>query len=101
MAKPKSSSLEQVPESILFELLTESEIRMVRNRWRVVMLLTQGMSIRRVADLVKVGTDTVVRMSKLLRHNKKIKDFIENEDPQYLKNSEASKWVFGTVGGEK
>lgn len=82
----------------MFELLTESEVRMVRNRWQVISLLREGTSVRKVAEIANVGTDTVVRMSKLLRQNTKVKNFLES----YTKAPKSgSKWVFGKVGDEE
>lgn len=94
--KPKNSTVTKVPEEILFELLTESEVRMVRNRWQVISLLQDGVSVRKIAEIAKVGTDTVVRMSKLLRHNPKVKGFLGHGE-----KTVKSKWVFGKVGGEE
>lgn len=86
-----------MPEEILFELLTESEVVMVKNRWRVISLLEEGVSVRKIAEEAKVGTDTVVRMSKLLRHNAKVRDFLSDG----VKQISSSKWVFGKVGSEE
>lgn len=88
-----------MPNEILFELLTESEVVMVKNRWRVISLLVEGVSVRKIAEEAKVGTDTVVRMSKLLRHSSKVKSFLRGNDTSNKKSS--SKWVFGKIGGEE
>lgn len=95
--KPKNTQSVKVPEEILFELLTESEVRMVKNRWQVISLLQDGISVRKIAEIAKVGTDTVVRMSKLLRHNPKVRDFLTGGVHQ----ASSSKWVFGKVGSEE
>lgn len=51
-------------KSFLKDLLTESELRMLQNRWRIARLLDEGKPIREVASEAKVGTDTVERISK-------------------------------------
>jgi Trp operon repressor len=88
--KSKNTRESNVPKEILFELLTESEVVMVKNRWRVISLLEEGVSVRKIAEEAKVGTDTVVRMSKLLRHNTKVKSFLSKDEKDKSSNS---KWV--------
>lgn len=51
-------------KSFLKDLLTESELRMIQNRWRIARLLDEGKPIREVASEARVGTDTVERISK-------------------------------------
>lgn len=53
--------------SFMEDLLTSSESRMLRRRWHVARLLKRGGSVREVAYNAKVGTDTVVRVSKRLK----------------------------------
>lgn len=96
--KSKNTRETNVPEEILFELLTESEVVMVKNRWRVISLLEEGVSVRKIAEEAKVGTDTVVRMAKLLRHNPRVKHFLNKSDSS---KSSGSKWIFGKIGGEE
>ncbi len=89
MSKPKESNgdFSVIPVNILKYLLTPSEIRMLRNRWQILNLLGQKLSIRDIAIQVGVGTDTVVRISKMI------------EQKQVgLKKTEVKKktsWVFG------
>lgn len=91
MSKPKYDKDIQIPEDILKSLLTSSEWRMLKNRFQIMNLLEEGLSIRKVADQVKVGTDTVVRIARLierinLKTPKRVKDvFIKSSTP----------WVFG------
>lgn len=102
MSKPKNSTSESVPQDVLFELLTPSEVRMIKNRWRIIQLVEEGLSIRKIAQMAKVGTDTVVRMSKKIEQNSKIRNFLGLNISQNRKNSIlSSKWVFGQVGKEK
>lgn len=89
MSKPKADKNIQIPEDVLHELLTASEWRMLKNRWQIINLLREGLSIRKIAERIKVGTDTVVRVarmsekSNLKMYNKKSK--IKSQTP----------WIFG------
>jgi uncharacterized protein YerC len=53
-------------KSLLKDLLTDSELRMIQNRWRVARFLDEGKSIRETAAEAGVGTDTVERIAKRL-----------------------------------
>ncbi|OGD85866.1 hypothetical protein A2Z23_00875 [Candidatus Curtissbacteria bacterium RBG_16_39_7] len=53
-------------KSLLKDLLTDSELRMIQNRWRVARFLDEGKSIRDTAAEAGVGTDTVERIAKRL-----------------------------------
>lgn len=53
-------------KSLLKDLLTDSELRMIQNRWRVARFLDEGRSIREIATEAGVGTDTVERIAKRL-----------------------------------
>ncbi len=66
MAKPKRDINLHIPDEILRQLLTHSELRMLKNRFQIVNLLEDGLSIRNIAKQVKVGTDTVVRVARML-----------------------------------
>jgi uncharacterized protein YerC len=91
MSKPKEDKNINIPLDVLANLLTPSEIRMLKNRWQIILLLEQGLSIRRVAEQVKVGTDTVVRVAKLKGDtSKKISATKVNSQ---LQNT--TSWVFG------
>lgn len=69
MAKPRVDKNIQLPENIVPKLLTSSELRMLKNRWLIVQLLEEGLSIRQVAEKAKVGTDTVVRVARMAEKN--------------------------------
>ncbi len=89
MSKPKSEKNIIIPESFLKELLTPSEVRMLKNRWQIVQHLTDGLSIRAIAQKVKVGTDTVVRVSRMVER----KQFLQKDVDKGAKNQ--TPWVFG------
>lgn len=69
MSKPTKGSNIQIPNDILKELLTPSEIRMLKNRWHIMNLFKERLPIRKIAAKAKVGTDTVVRTIRLMEKN--------------------------------
>lgn len=90
MSKPKQENNVQIPNDILKKLLTPSEIRMLKNRYLIMNLLEKGLSVRFIANQVKVGTDTVVRVSKMaVRGNR--------EDVKTKKGilKTSTPWIFG------
>lgn len=91
MSKPKQDLDIQIPEKILQELLTDSEVRMIKRRLTIIKLLQEGLSIRAIAEKVRVGTDTVVRISKKIKSSQSLKSFFQ-KTPIPSKNP---KWVFG------
>lgn len=89
MSKPKQDKNINIPEDILKDLLTSSEIRMLKNRYQIVNLLKDGLSIRQIAEKVKVGTDTVVRTIRLAEK----KGFKKKIEKRKFKTS--TPWIFG------
>lgn len=83
MSKPKVDKNIQIPESILKNLLTSSEWRMLKNRYQIMNLLEEGLSIRKIAEKVKVGTDTVVRVARMV------------EKLPHPKIKTSTPWIFG------
>jgi len=83
MAKPTLDRTVEVPLEMLRELLTDSELRMIKQRFLILNLLEEGNSIRSIASQVGVGTDTE---KKNLRKNIK-----KSEAPKLTKTS----WIFG------
>ena len=55
-------------ENLFNDLLTESEIRMLKRRWFVASLINDGRTIREAAEEAEVGTDTVVRVIKKIKN---------------------------------
>lgn len=84
MSKPIKEKNIQIPVDTLKDLLTPSEIRMLKNRFQIMNLLQDGLSIRKVATIVKVGTDTVVRVSRMVER-RPCKKYIRTSTP----------WIFG------
>ena len=96
MSKPQAEKDIEVPQELILDLLTDSEWRMVKQRFEIVKLLEEGLSIRAIAKSAKVGTDTVVRISRMLEASPKLRQaFLK------YKSSSNSKWVFGQADAEE
>ncbi len=93
MSKPQIEKDINIPIEILSKLLTPSEIRMLKNRWQIINLLHEGLSMRAIAAEVKVGTDTVVRVARMVERKnlRQAIDQIKNKDS----NPTPTAWVFG------
>jgi uncharacterized protein YerC len=90
MSKPKLDRKIEVPLELVKELLTPSELRMVKQRLLIINLLDQGLSVRAIADQAGVGTDTVVRISRKYESSALLKDFMKKPEA-----TNSSTWVFG------
>jgi len=95
MSKPRADKQSDVPDALIKELLTESELRMVKQRYSIVNLLNRGLSIRDIAARLKVGTDTVVRVSRIRKLSRAAGMSAEVEKAKPLK------WVFGESSNEE
>lgn len=84
MSKPRQDKNIQIPADILKDLLTTSEWRMLKNRFQIMNLLEEGLSIRKIAEKVKVSTDTVVRVARMVERYPKVRK-IKTQTP----------WIFG------
>ena len=89
MAKPKLEKNVKVPTELLEHLLTPSEIRMLKNRWQIILALEDGLSIRSIAEDIGVGTDTVVRVARM-SERKDLRKFLKKETI-----STKTPWIFG------
>ncbi|MBI2086404.1 helix-turn-helix domain-containing protein [Candidatus Daviesbacteria bacterium] len=94
MSKPTQNKNIQIPDNFLKELLTSSEKRMLKNRWQIINLLKQGLSIRKIASQVKVGTDTVVRTARLIESSN-INILITKSKKNKRKIKSQTPWIFG------
>lgn len=92
MSKPKISKNVTIPLDILPKLLTASESRMLKNRWQILNLLEDGLSIRAIAEKMKVGTDTVVRAARL-KEKVDLKASIAEKNRVTIKTK--TPWIFG------
>jgi len=90
MAKTKIEQDIDIPDVLVKELLTSSELRMVKQRMFIIKLILDDLSIRAIAKEAKVGTDTVVRISRMFDSNKVIKEYLKKEQM-----TPSSKWIFG------
>ncbi len=96
VSKPSTDHSVTVPIEILKELLTPSEWRMVKARFYIMDLLSEGSSIRSIAERAQVGTDTVVRSARKLEDSSKLREFFKKENM-----GSSSKWIFGSVKNEE
>ncbi len=94
MSKPQVAKNIQIPDLILKEILTESEKRMLYNRWQIINLLEEGLSIRKVAVRVKVGTDTVVRIARMMEKGP-LRKLLDTEIGKDRKFKSSTPWIFG------
>lgn len=92
MSKPVKDKNIQIPDDLLKNLLTPSEIRMLKNRWQIINLLEEGLSIRKIASQVKVGTDTVVRTIRMVEKNNLFNKSLRGSTRK-IKTS--TPWIFG------
>jgi uncharacterized protein YerC len=94
MSKPKIEKDITIPLEILAKLLTPSEIRMLKNRWQIINLIDQGLSVRVIAQQVKVGTDTVVRVTRMAERKNLKKTINLIKEKEDIDKSSTS-WIFG------
>lgn len=99
MSKPKkdersssSSKSIQIPADILKDLLTPSEWRMLKNRFQIMNLLEGGLSIRKTAERLRVGTDTVVRVARMMEKGN-LRKTLSNGPPRKIRTN--TPWIFG------
>lgn len=91
MSKPKRDKNIQVPDEILKKLLTPSEIRMLKNRFSILNLFGEGLSIRAISEKVSVGTDTVVRTIRLIEET----GLMSKLSSKKRKIKSSTPWIFG------
>ena len=99
MSKPQDDKNVNVPPELLAELLTDSEVRMIKQRLMILRLLSEGHTVRSIAEQVGVGTDTVIRMARKIESNPALQLAFEKHLSPSAKSS--SKWVFGQVSSEE
>ncbi|MBI2085769.1 hypothetical protein HYT74_00345 [Candidatus Daviesbacteria bacterium] len=91
MAKPLKVKNISVPDYVIANLLTPSEIRMLKNRWQIIQYLEKGLSIRKIAEQMKVGTDTVIRVARMLEKS----DLLNKNRKKEKQVKTQTPWVFG------
>lgn len=94
MSKPKTAKNVDIPTEILHQLLTPSEIRMLKNRWQIILSLEEGLSIRNIAKQVKVGTDTVVRVARMME-KQSLRQLIDAQKKSKVPFKTSTPWIFG------
>lgn len=94
MGKPKVEKSVSVPDNLIRLLLTDSEWRMIKSRMQIINLLEDGLSIRKVAVTARVGTDTVVRVSRMMG-KRDLKKLLSDERQLKRKFKTSTPWIFG------
>lgn len=94
MSKPQAERSINVPDEILKEILTPSEWRMVKQRFLIINLLEEGLSIRKIAAQVNVGTDTVVRVARMMEKGK-LRSILKKDKLSERKIKTNTPWIFG------
>lgn len=95
MSKPKRDRTVNIPDEVMVKLLTDSEIRMVKQRYLILNLLQEGNTIRSIAEEVGVGTDTVVRTARLAE-KQNLKKVLKSDRRRKIKSK--TPWIFGKSG---
>lgn len=92
--------------TFLKELLTPSELRMIKKRWYIARLLQTGMDVRSVASEAEVSTTTVVRVSQTLKKEgclfkQILNNLAENKsDTDNNSDTNSHRYAFGQEEGE-
>ncbi len=82
-------------EDFFSDLLTESELRMLKRRWFVANLINEGKTIREAAEAAGVGTDTVVRVIKKIKGGSGVlRETLRSVFEKPIKQKKV-KWFFG------
>lgn len=82
-------------EDFFNDLLTESELRMLKRRWFVANLINEGKTIREAAETAGVGTDTVVRVIKKIKGGSGVlRETLRSVFEKPIKQKKV-KWFFG------
>jgi TrpR-related protein YerC/YecD len=102
------STLKNIDEVKMFmkDILTRSELRMLKRRWHIANLLMSGLDIREVADQSKTSTQTVSRVKKILEEGhgglstavQRVSQKASKQQKEYKSNHEqknSSKFVKG------
>lgn len=67
---------------------------MLKNRWQIIQHLDEGLTIRKIAEKVKVGTDTVVRVARMMERGK-VQKILDTEKGNLRKIKTSTPWIFG------
>jgi uncharacterized protein YerC len=104
LIKAESGDISRL-KKILGDLLTESEIRMLKRRWFVANLINNGSTVREASEVGGVGTDTVMRViTKIKKGSGILKEilFAKMQKSEHIKNkhlkkkeNKSIKWFFG------
>lgn len=98
----KLKTLEEV-KSFFKDILTSTEIRMLKRRWHIAELLSQGLDVRTVAYNSKTSTQTVSKIKKILEEGRgglrlaidRMHVALEKQGKTSLNRKQSSKFVKG------
>lgn len=89
------SNLKNVEEAKLFlkDILTSSELRMLKRRWHIASLLYDGLDIRTIAYKTKTSTQTVSKIKRIMEEGQgglilavsRVKAIAAKEHKEFLK----------------
>jgi len=98
------NSLKDIEETklLLKDLLTKSELRMLKRRWHIANLIDQGYDMRTIAVKVHSSTQTVARVKRALDDGygglriaiERVNKAVQKEKEEYVKSKK-------TYGGSK
>lgn len=92
MSKPCLDRSINVPDDLIKKLLTDSEWRMIKQRLHIINLLDEGLSVRKIAERAKVGSDTVVRVTRMAER-RNLRKALGGKNLKKIKTS--TPWIFG------
>ncbi|MEK7186344.1 MAG: YerC/YecD family TrpR-related protein [Patescibacteria group bacterium] len=88
-------------KKFLKDILTKSELRMIKRRWHIATLLVKGLDLRTIASKTKTSTQTVSRIKRIIEEGEggitlaleKMGKQIDKEGKDFLKSK--------SIGGSK
>ena len=98
------NNLKNVAEIKLFlkDILTSSELRMIKRRWHIANLLFEGYDLRTVAMRSRTSTQTVSKIKKIIEEgNGGLKLAIERSNDKKKKEKEIYLKSINSTGGSK
>lgn len=88
-------------KSFLKEMLSPSELRMMKRRWHIANLLEKNSDIRQVAAISKAGTNTVMKIKRIKEKGLGIRLAIKRMEEKVRKEKEEFRKKNSPRGGSK
>lgn len=97
------SELRNVDETKAFlkEMLSPSELRMLKRRWHIANLLEDGLDIREAAIASKAGTNTVMKLKRITEKGEGIRLAIKRMQEKTRKEKQEFRKKNSFSGGSK